>query len=88
MARMRSLRLDDDLDDRLQQAASLERCSVSEFLRRAAAQRVEEALEDQRPSERMADVIGVVRTDGDLARDTGKAFEELLAEDHARHRRR
>ncbi len=74
---MRSLRLDDELDARVQQAAAAEGASVSEFLRRAAAERAEATL--AAPANRgLADVIGVVHGGGGRARDTGGAFTKLL----------
>ena len=77
---MRSLRLDPELDERVRRAAALEGASVSEFLRRAAAERAERTL-SQRGSERLADVVGVVRGGrGGRARDAGKAFGDLLSE--------
>jgi hypothetical protein len=76
---MRSLRLDPELDERVRRAAALEGSTVSEFLRRAAAERAERTLAD-RSSERLADVVGVVRGGGGRARDTGGAFADLLSE--------
>lgn len=76
---MRSLRIDTELDERIQRAAKLEGSSVSEFIRDAAAERAERALAE-RGAERLADVVGVVRGGGGRARDTGEAFAELLAE--------
>jgi hypothetical protein len=77
---MRSLRLEPELDERVRRAAALEGASVSEFLRRAAAERAERTL-SQRGSERLADVVGVVRGGGcGRARDTGTAFGDLLSE--------
>jgi Protein of unknown function (DUF1778) len=74
---MRSIRLDPDLDDLVRRAAAQEGSSVSEFLRRAAAERARRTL-DQR--DQLADVIGAVRSDGGAAADTGSAFADLLEE--------
>ena len=76
---MRSLRLDPELDDRVRRAAAREDVSVSEFLRRAAAERAERTL-DRRASEELADVIVAVRSSGGQAARTGEAFGELLEE--------
>lgn len=76
---MRSLRLDAALDDKVRRAAAAMGESVSEFLRRAAAERAEETLTGH-GSERFADVAGVVHGGGGRARRTGAAFAELLAE--------
>ena len=80
---MRSLRLDSDLDDKVRRAAAVKGESVSEFLRHAAAERAEETL-SARPSERFADVAGVVHGGGGRARRTGDAFTASLAEDRER----
>jgi Protein of unknown function (DUF1778) len=80
---MRSLRLDPDLDNKVRRAAALRGESVSEFLRHAAAERADETLAT-RPSERFADVAGVVHGGGGRARRTGNAFAESLAEDRER----
>jgi hypothetical protein len=74
---MRSIRLDPELDDLVRRAAAQEGSSVSEFLRRAAAERARRTL-DQR--DQLADVIGAVRSDGGAAADTGSAFADLLEE--------
>jgi len=77
---VRSLRLDPDLDEKVRRAAAAKGESVSEFLRRAAADRAEETLAG-RPSERFADVAGVVHGGGGRARRTGAAFTESLTSD-------
>jgi hypothetical protein len=85
---MRSLRLDDDLDDLVRRAASVQGCSVSEFLRQAAAERADRTIRDLPPSERLADFIGAISI-GDLrARDSSEIFGEIVAEKHRRRRRR
>lgn len=76
---MRSLRLDSQLDERVRRAATREGTSISEFLRRAAAERADRAL-SERGSDRLDDVIGVVHGGGGRARDTGDAFADLLTE--------
>ena len=76
---MRSLRLDDDLDDKVRRAAAIRNESVSEFLRHAAAQRAEETFASS-GREQFADVAGVVHGGGGRARSTGRAFGDLLAQ--------
>lgn len=77
---MRSLRLEPELDVRVRRAAAAEGSSVSEFLRRAAAERADRTLA-VRNSDRLADAIGAVRGGGtSRSRETGAAFGELLAE--------
>ena len=80
---MRSLRLDPDLDERVRLAAAVKGESVSEFLRRAAAERAEKTLSES-PSKRFADIAGVVHGGGGRARRTGDAFAESLVEDRER----
>jgi hypothetical protein len=81
---VRSLRLDPNLDERVRQAAEKEGVSVSEFLRRAAVDRVDRVLAEL-PSQRLADVIGSVRGDGaDVASRTGEVFTDLLVEQQNR----
>jgi hypothetical protein len=74
---MRSIRLDDELDARVRQAAMAEGASVSEFIRRAASERADHTLATG-ASERLADVLGAVHGGGGQARDTGAAFVETL----------
>jgi hypothetical protein len=76
---MRSVRLDPELDRLVRRAAAREGSSVSEFLRRAAGERARRTLEED-PRDRLADVIGAVRSDGGRAAHTGDAFSDLLAD--------
>jgi hypothetical protein len=76
---MRSLRLDEELDDRVRRAAALKGESVSEFLRSAASARADEVLASNTRA-RFADVSGVVHGGGGRAERTGDAFRELLGE--------
>ena len=81
--RVRSLRLDDELDERVRQAAAREGTSVSEFLRLAASERAGRTL-SHRNRDRLADVIGSVHSDRGVARRTGEAFGDLLADQRGR----
>jgi hypothetical protein len=76
---MRSLRLEPELDDRVRRAAAVEGSSVSEFLRSAADERAQRTLA-QRTSDRLADVLGSINSGGGQARDSGRAFGDLLDE--------
>lgn len=78
---MRSLRISPDLEERLKRAAAIEGTSVSEFIRRAAADRADDVFVARR-GERFADVIGIVHGGGGRARRTGDAFAEALADRH------
>ena len=79
---VRSLRLDPELEARLERAAAVEGASVSEFIRRAAAARADEVLTADN-SELFADVLGVIAGGGGRARRSGAAFAEGLAKDRA-----
>lgn len=79
---MRSLRLDPDLDERVQRAAAISGESVSEFIRHAAEERANETLAAQ-PGGSFADVAGVVHGGGDRARRSGEAFAVGLVGDRA-----
>lgn len=79
---MRSIRLDPELDELVTRAAAQEGETVSEFLRRAAADRAKRTLERR---DQLEDVIGAVRTPGGAAQRTGRAFAEVLR-DRARGR--
>lgn len=70
---MKSVRLDPLLEERLKQAATVRGESLSEFIRRAAAERADATLNTQ-PDAQWSDVLGVVRGGGKRARRTGETF--------------
>jgi hypothetical protein len=76
---MKSLRLDSLLEARLQQAAAVKGESLSEFIRRAAAERADATLSAEGQSD-FDDVVGAVHGGGGRARQTGSAFLEVLAD--------
>ena len=76
---MKSLRLDPELERRLQEAAAVRGESLSEFIRRAAAERAEETFSAE-PAADFSDVVGVVHGGGGRAGRTGEAFTEELLE--------
>ncbi|HEY6399061.1 MAG TPA: ribbon-helix-helix protein, CopG family [Solirubrobacteraceae bacterium] len=80
---MRSVRLDPDLDEVVRRAAAQEGVSVSEFLRRAAADRARRRLSAR---DQLDDVLGAVQTKGGVARRTGAAFSEALQTRRPRQR--
>jgi len=80
---MRSVRLDDEMEQRVRRAAKAEGVTVSEFIRRAAADRSESTLSADAES-RLADVLGAIRGRSDQARQTGQAFGDALLEHRAR----
>ncbi len=83
---MRSVRLDEALESRLEQAARLSGEPVSNIIRQAIEERCE-AILGQRLADRLRDVAGTVRSKGGRARQAGKAFSSLLAKDVKRGRR-
>jgi hypothetical protein len=75
---MKTLRLDPELEKRLQRAAEIAGESLSEFIRQAAANRADTLL-NTGVREDFADVVGVIHGGGNRARRTGEAFTDLLA---------
>ena len=76
---MRSVRLDDELEHRLEEAASVVGQPVSALIREAVQQKSNEVLGD-RLDVQLADVIGIFSSRG-RSRDsskTGRAFTRLL----------
>lgn len=77
---MLTVRLDDRLDTLARKAAAAEGASMSEFMRRAIAERAERAHSSD-ASGRLEDVIGAVRGGrAGSARHSGEAFADLLTE--------
>lgn len=76
---MKSLRLDPELEDRLQRAAAVMGESLSEFIRRAARARADATLAAASATG-FDDVLGVVHGGGGRARRTGAAFTAALGE--------
>jgi predicted DNA-binding protein len=70
---MRSVRLDERLESRLEEAARLSGEPVSNIIRQAIEQRCE-AILGQRLANRLRDVTGIIRSQGGRARKPGKAF--------------
>lgn len=73
------MRLDPDLETRLQRAAAVTGESLSEFIRQAAARRADTVLNAD-DHEDFADVLGVIHGGGGRARRTGTAFTEALVD--------
>jgi len=76
-------RLNDNLEERLERAARAVAMSQSAFLRDALARRCDEVLGGSL-GERLAPVIGIVKSSGGRAAHSGAAFRACLA----RRRRR
>jgi hypothetical protein len=76
---MKTLRMDADLEGRLQRAAAATGETMSAFIRQAAAQRADTVLRDD-GNEGFSDVLGAIHGGGGRARRTGAAFAEALAD--------
>lgn len=76
---MKGLRLDSELEERLQRAATVTGESLSQFVRQAAVERAEAVL-NTADREDFADVLGAIHGGGGQARRTGQAFGGMLAE--------
>ncbi|MBI1827595.1 MAG: CopG family transcriptional regulator [Planctomycetes bacterium] len=83
---MRSVRLDDELEKRLAEAAKLTNTPISEIIREALRKRCDELL-GQTLYDQLADVIGCIDSGGKYnSRRTGKAFTEVLMKKRARRK--
>ena len=80
---MKSIRLDPELEQRLQQAATVTGESLSGFIRRAAGERADTVLTTD-GNDDFADVIGAIHGGGGRARHTGKVFTEQVTKDSRR----
>ncbi len=74
---MRSVRLDETLEARLEDAASVSGKPISDIIRQAIEAHCETIL-GQRLSHRLSDVTGIVRSQGGRARKSGEAFKSAL----------
>jgi hypothetical protein len=75
---VKSVRLDADLEGKLERAARVLATSQSEFIRDALARRCDEVLGGSL-SERLLSVIGIVKSSGGRASRSGVAFRAVLA---------
>lgn len=80
---MKSVRLDENLEAQLERAARASAMSQSEFLRDALARRCDEVL-GVSLKQRLASVIGIVKSSGGRAARTGAAFGAALAKKRER----
>ncbi len=74
---MKSVRLDANLEAKLERAARATATSQSEFIRDALARRCDEVLAGSL-ADRLAPVVGIVRSSGGRASRTGAALREIL----------
>jgi len=86
---MRSVRLDDELEQRLAEAASVAGQPVSALIREAVQQKCDEVLGD-RLDVQLADVIGIFssRRRSRDSSQTRREFTRLLLQDQKKKRRR
>ena len=75
---MKSVRLGDDLEKKLERAAQTLAVSQSEFVRGAVARRCDDVL-GSTLADRLKSVIGIVQSSGGRAARTGRAFKEILS---------
>ncbi len=83
---MRSVRLGEELEGRLEEAARMTGEPVSELIREAVRARCD-AILGARLSSRLADVVGRVASGGGSSRRTGRDFVELLRRRAPRRRK-
>jgi hypothetical protein len=74
---MKSVRLDQELEEKLERAARAVAMSQSEFLRDALARRCDEVLGSSL-AERLVPVIGIVNSSGGRADRSGAAFRTAV----------
>jgi predicted transcriptional regulator len=75
----RSFRVDPNLEARLREVAARENLPVSAVVREAIAKHCDEVL-GQNTKDQLADVIGVIHSEGGRADRTGEAFTAALIE--------
>lgn len=75
---IKSVRLDPELETKLERAARTLNVSQSEFIREAVAGRCDEVLAVSL-ADRLKPVIGVIESSGGRAADTGAAFRRILS---------
>lgn len=75
---MKSVRLDPQLETKLERAARAAEMSQSEFIRDAVTRRCDEVL-GASLADRLTSVIGIVESAGGRADRTGEAFRKALA---------
>ena len=80
---VKTVRLDADLEARLERASQAVDETQSEFIRQAVSQRCEQVL-GPTLAERLRSVIGVIESGGGRASRTGAAYRELLKRKRAR----
>jgi predicted DNA-binding protein len=77
-APMKSVRLNPELQERLERAALAANVTQSEFIREAVSRRCDEVLSNNL-AERLARVIGMVKSSGGRAARTGEAYRDVLS---------
>ena len=80
---MKSVRFDAELESQLAKAARALAVSESTFIRDAVSRRCAEVLKESL-KDRLAPVIGIVKSAGGRASDTGAAFRRLVSPNRRR----
>lgn len=78
---MRSVRLDAETERRLAEASRISGLPVSQIIRDAVAERCDRLL-GERLDRRLADIVGIVSSEGGRAERTGEAFGALVKAQH------
>jgi predicted transcriptional regulator len=76
---VKSVRLESDLETRLERAAQMEGVSESEFMRRAIAERVDLRLSDTLEN-RLEGILGTINSNRGHAAHAHERYRELLRE--------
>ena len=84
---MRSVRLDEELEARLEEAARVTGRTVSELIRDAVRRRCDELLGGRFRSQ-LGDVTGAVASRGGQSRRTGRQFVESLRRGRRKRRKK
>ena len=82
---MKSVRLDSEVEKRLERAAEIAGVSESEFIREAIRRQADRVLGGSLET-RLADVVGTVRSEGGRARRAHDQFRDLLKKESGRRR--
>ncbi len=84
---MRSVRLDEETERRLEEASRTSGMHASEIIRTGIRKECDEILKTSL-KDRLSYFIGAVAVDGADARDSGREFSKSLLRSHERKRRR
>lgn len=83
---IKSFRLTPELEGRLEKAAARAGVSVSDFIREAVEEKCGGVLGGRTLLDMLGDTVGAVEGGNIDSRHTGRAFGDLLAEEHRKRR--